>query len=238
MTKLALCGNPNSGKSSLFNKITGQKQKVANYPGVTVDIKYGKVNLESQSIQLIDLPGTYSFYPSSSDELVVSKILANPNDSNYPNGIVYVIDSTQLDKQLLLLTQILALRIPCILALNMSDLINEGSIKLDENKLAKKLDLHVVKISSKSGIGISQLKSKMELMCEQPHEFISNSNFYTPSTELKEAAGFVKEKTGFENTYQNILVAHHYRSYPFIEAADKVHIEQELASKKIVFNLL
>ncbi len=234
MTKLALCGNPNSGKSSLFNKITGQKQKVANYPGVTVDIKYGKLKLAQQEIQLIDLPGTYSFYPSSRDELVVSEILANPNSENYPHGIVYVLDSIQLDKQLLLLTQIVALNIPCILALNMSDLLDEGSIRLDETILAKKLDLQVVKISSKTGLGIDQLKMKMNAMCLNPEQFISKVNFFNPPRALKAAADIVKSKTGFDNPYQNILVAHHHIHYPFVSNEDKAQIEQQLEEQKFV----
>jgi len=234
--KLALCGNPNSGKSSLFNKITGQRQKVANYPGVTVDLKYSKLQLKNHQIQLLDLPGTYSFYPSTHDELIVSKVLANPQDEYFPQGIIYICDSTKIDKQLLLLSQILELNIPCILALNMSDLLEQDNIQLDEKILAKDLDLKVIKVSTKTGLGIKQLVQSMDDMCTHPQNYISKASFFTPQKDLKETACFIQKKTGFENEYQNILVAHHHQSYYFISAADRINIGQELDQKK--FNSL
>ena len=234
--KLALCGNPNSGKSSLFNKITGQRQKVANYPGVTVDLKYAALKLARHQIQLLDLPGTYSFYPSTQDELIVSKVLANPKDENFPQGIVYICDSTKIDKQLLLLSQILELKIPCILALNMSDLLERDRITLDEKILSSKLDLEVIKISTRTGLGIDQLLLAMDRMCSSPLDFISKATFFKPPAKLIEIAEFIRKSTGFENLYQNILVAHHYQSYHFISAADRINVGQQLDQKK--FNSL
>jgi ferrous iron transport protein B len=228
--KLAFCGNPNSGKSSLFNKLTGQRQKVANYPGVTVDVKFARMKLSNHEIQLFDLPGTYSFYPSTKDELVVSKVLANPNSKFYPDGIVYICDSTQLDKQLLLLTQILELKIPCILALNMSDLIDKARMNIDVDLLSSKLDLTVHKISSKTGEGIKALKQEMDALCQNPENYISNSQFFKPHKTLQETIALIRKNTGFENDYQNILVAHHYKSYNFISAADRINIGQELTN--------
>ncbi len=228
--KLAFCGNPNSGKSSLFNKLTGQRQKVANYPGVTVDVKFAHIKLSNHEIQLLDLPGTYSFYPSTQDELVVSKVLANPNSKYHPNGIVYICDSTQLDKQLLLLTQILELKIPCILALNMSDLMDKGRMKIDADLLSSKLDLVVHKISSKTGEGIEALKQEMDALCQNPEKYISKSQFFKPQKTLQKSIALIKKSTGFENDYQNILVAHHYKSYNFISAADRINIGQQLTN--------
>lgn len=219
LAKIALCGNPNSGKSSLFNLLTGQKQKVANYPGVTVDLKYGKLKYSDQEVQIIDLPGTYSFYPSSNDELVVSRVLANPEDENYPNGIVYTIDITKMDKQLLLLTQIMTLKIPCLLVLNMFDLVQNQNI--DINVIAQKMDLQIVKLSTKTGYGLKELKAKVGELYVQPQNFVSANSFFSPSDQLKEMANLVKIKTGFQNEYQNILVAHHYAHYPFINEMDK-----------------
>ncbi len=228
--KIALCGNPNSGKSSIFNRLTGQNQKVANYPGVTVDVKFAKLKLPNYAIQLLDLPGTYSFYPSTKDELVVSKVLANPDDQNYPNGIIYICDSTQLDKQLLLLTQIIELSIPCVLALNMTDLMESRKKSIDIETLSKKLDLRVVKISSKTGYGVSDLLEEMDKMCASPATFVSTARFFKPKKQLQETASLVKESTGFDNDYQNILVAHHYQAYSFIDAADRINIGQQLAN--------
>ena len=234
--KLAFCGNPNSGKSSLFNRLTGQRQKVANYPGVTVDIKFASMKLDNHEIQLLDLPGTYSFYPSTKDELVVSKVLANPNSKYYPDGIVYICDSTQLDKQLLLLTQILELKIPCILALNMSDLLGKERMKIDADLLSSKLDLVVHKISGKTGEGIEALKQEMDAMCQNPEKYISNTQFFKPHKALKETVAIIKKSTGFENDYQNILVAHHFNSYNFISDSDRINIGQQLTN--VGFNSL
>jgi len=230
--KIALCGNPNSGKSSLFNLLTGQKQKVANYPGVTVDLKYGNLNYSDQEIQLIDLPGTYSFYPSSKDELVVSRVLANPNDDNYPHGIVYTIDATKLDKQMLLLTQIMTLKIPCLLVLNMFDLIQDQDI--DIASIAKKMDLQIVKLSTKTGLGFDELKSKIGELYSNPQNFVSSNTFFFPSQKLKEMASLVKEKTGFQNEYQNILVAHHFEHYPFVAEIDKKAFSEQFEKNGFV----
>lgn len=232
--KLALCGNPNSGKSSLFNRLAGQKQKVANYPGVTVDVKYANLQLSKYQIQLLDLPGTYSFYPSTKDELVVSKVLANPNDKYYPNGIVYVCDSTQLDKQLLLLTQIIELEIPCLLVLNMTDLMESNNRSIDQHILGVKLNIKVLKISSKTGTGIEELLHEMDQMCLSPEKYISKVKFFKPQKELKEIATLVRRSTGFSNDYQNILVAHHYQAYNFINAADRINIGKQLSDSGFV----
>ena len=230
LIKLAFCGNPNSGKSSLFNILTGQRQKVANYPGVTVDVKYANLKLANHEIQLLDLPGTYSFYPSTKDELIVSKVLANPNDKYYPDGIVYICDSTQLDKQLLLLTQIIELKIPCILAMNMTDLLEGEHKSIDTNILANKLDMVVHQISSKSGDGIENLKLEMDSLCKNPKKYISTAQFFKPHDSLKETAKLIRKSTGFDNDYQNILVAHHYEAYNFISATERFNIGQKLTS--------
>ena len=97
--KIALIGNPNSGKSSLFNVLTGMRQRVGNYPGVTVDKKVGQFALNSgQEVDLVDFPGLYSMYPNSSDERIVIQILTNPNDENMPDYIICVADINSVDR--------------------------------------------------------------------------------------------------------------------------------------------
>ena len=112
--KVALIGNPNAGKSSVFNNLTGMRQKVGNFPGVTVDKKTGMFAMEGKTINVIDLPGTYSLYPNSADERIVLNIITNPNDNSFPDVIVYVADATQLERHLLLFTQLRDLNIPTI----------------------------------------------------------------------------------------------------------------------------
>ena len=122
VNKIALVGNPNTGKTSLFNALTGLNQQVGNFPGVTVDKKVGKLKLQNRSIEVIDLPGTYSIYPRSKDEEVVYDILSNPKHVDFPDVVCVIVDSSNLERNLLLFTQIYALAIPTVLVLNMSDI--------------------------------------------------------------------------------------------------------------------
>lgn len=137
--RIALVGNPNSGKTSLFNKLTGLRQQTGNFPGVTVEMKSGTMVLsEGQSIELVDLPGAYSLYPTSNDERIVVDVLSNPEDHSFPDAILYVADVTNLEKHLLLLTQIKDLGFPCLLALNMSDLVEKKVSKLMKKNFPKR----------------------------------------------------------------------------------------------------
>ncbi|MEZ4906087.1 MAG: FeoB small GTPase domain-containing protein [Saprospiraceae bacterium] len=105
--KIALVGNPNSGKSSLFNTLTGLQQHVANFPGVTVDKKTSLFKLKDNTkVLLTDFPGAYSLYPNSEDERIVAEILTNPKNEDYPDAIIYVADPFDLKRQMLLFTQI------------------------------------------------------------------------------------------------------------------------------------
>src|SRR6187549_3141211 len=142
-----LAGNPNSGKSTLFNLLTGLSQQVGNYPGVTVDRKTGTLHLTAdQDVTLLDLPGAYSMYPSSKDErVVVHQFLA---EANQPDLIVYVADVSQLEKQILLLTQLKDLGYPVILALNMIDM---PGVTVKTQILADHFKIPIVPISGKTG---------------------------------------------------------------------------------------
>ncbi len=150
--KIALVGNPNSGKSTLFNQLTGLRQKVANFPGVTVEKKSGLFRLPGgEEVTLIDLPGAYSLYPSSQDERVVLNVLSNPADENFPDALVYIADLTNLEKHLLLLTQVKDLGFPCLLALNMSDMADSEGVVVDEATLSAFLSIPVVTVSGRMG---------------------------------------------------------------------------------------
>ena len=129
-------GNPNTGKTSLFNKLTGLNQKVGNYPGITVEKKEGKCVLDRMSnAHLIDLPGTYSINASSIDESIVLELLMNKNNRDYPDVAIIVTDVENLKRNLLLFTQIKDLNIPSILAINMSDRMDKKGIKIDVDLL-------------------------------------------------------------------------------------------------------
>ena len=168
---VALIGNPNSGKSSLFNKLTGLRQKTGNFPGITVEKKAGTFDVNDSSIRLIDFPGTYSLHPTSNDERVVLNILANKADKDYPDAIIYVADITNLERHTLLLTQILDLGIPVLLALNMVDLLGkEWATIYDVQKLQSEFGIPVQAISGRTGENIGLLKNKLVPLKSVPQE--------------------------------------------------------------------
>ena len=157
--KVALVGNPNSGKSSLFNELTGLKQKIGNFPGVTVEKRSGLTTLpDGSAVEIIDLPGIYSIYPRSLDEQIVAEILLNHHASSTPDKIVVIADATNLKRGLLLLSQIMDVGLPTILALNMMDLVAKAGISYDIKALSKSLGIPVVPINARMGIGLEELK--------------------------------------------------------------------------------
>lgn len=156
---VALIGNPNTGKTSVFNSLTGLNQKVGNYPGITVEKKQGSCKLENNlKAHIIDLPGTYSLNASSLDENVVIELLLNKNDKDYPDVAVVIADIENLKRNLLLFTQVKDLRIPSILVINMADRMKRKAITLDTEKLEKELNTKIVLVSSRKKFGFDKLK--------------------------------------------------------------------------------
>src|SRR5688572_1190827 len=159
IAKIALIGNPNSGKSSLFNQLTGLNQKVGNFPGVTVDKKTGISQLTPQlKAQIIDLPGTYSLYPKSLDEKVILDLLHNKKSDSYPDLVIVTADASNLKRNLLLFTQLADLNLPLVLALNMMDVAETHGVKIDIAQLQKDLGVPVIPMNARKGIGITALK--------------------------------------------------------------------------------
>ena len=157
--KVALIGNPNTGKTSVFNALTGLNQKVGNYPGITVEKKQGSFKLDRVTkARILDLPGTYSLNASSIDESVVVELLLNKNDFDFPDVAVVVTDVENLKRNLLLFTQIKDLEIPTVLVINMSDQMKIKGIKINLEKLEEKLDTKVVLVSTRLNSGIDELK--------------------------------------------------------------------------------
>ena len=156
--KVALVGNPNSGKTSLFNHLTGLNQKIGNFPGVTVDKKTGTSTLSTgEVIDIIDLPGTYSLYAKSKDEEIVSEILTNKQDQNYPDKIIVIVDVSNLKRNLLLFSQVRDLGIPVLLALNMGDIADRMGKGFDLVGLGNKLGVEVVRINGRTGEGLEDV---------------------------------------------------------------------------------
>lgn len=158
---IALVGNANIGKTTLFNKLCGLNQQTGNYPGVTIDKKRGNVKKVDREVTLIDLPGISSLYPSSIDEELVSSYLQAVNSTEYPDKFIVVVSALNLKRNLYLFDQIRDLNVPIILAVNMIDLAPKKGIFIDLEKLEAKIGVPVVGISAKKEIGLSELRKKM-----------------------------------------------------------------------------
>lgn len=197
MRKIALVGNPNSGKSSLFNHLTGLNQKIGNFPGVTVDKKTGYTQLPNgEKVEIIDLPGTYSIYPNSTDEKIVFDILANKSNKLHPDAVVVIVDASNFKRNLLLFTQIHDLNIPTILVLNMMDIVEQTGLTIDQAKLSKELGVPVVPMKARKGKGIDALKETLTNIEQGEYKPIFDASAHAP-----EAIAEVKEVFGINEDY-------------------------------------
>src|ERR1043165_2764990 len=157
---VALVGNPNTGKSTLFNALAGMSQRVGNYPGVTVETKKGRLTPDALAIDIIDLPGTYSRAPRSPDEmLAVDVILGQNTGERRPDVVVAIVDASNLARNLYLLTQVLELGVPVVIALNMMDVARKQGLTIDVNRLSQQLGVPVTPVQANRGVGIAELKS-------------------------------------------------------------------------------
>lgn len=160
---IALVGNPNSGKSSLFNCLTGLNQKVGNFPGVTMDKKTGVTRIsDALTATVIDLPGTYSLYPKRLDEWVSYRVLLEQDKDIKADVYVVVVDASNLKRNLLFCTQIIDLKKPVVIALTMADLAKKKGIQIDITELERELGVPVVSINPRKQKGVAQLKKAIE----------------------------------------------------------------------------
>jgi ferrous iron transport protein B len=200
--KIALIGNPNAGKSSLFNSLTGLRQKTGNFPGVTMDKLIGKWKLEKgDDAEILDLPGIYSIYPKSVDEQVVINILANPQHPDYPDLAIVVADASNLKRNLLLFSQVRDLGIPTVLALNMIDVAESQGIVINSVKLARELNVEVAEVNAKKGIGLNGLRLSVNKTLETNY----NSNDSLPMDYDRGMVEEIKEKYGDTDDYHALL---------------------------------
>ncbi len=197
LKKIALLGAPNTGKSSLFNLLTGMQQRVGNYPGVTVERKIGTLQLPNAAkVTLIDLPGTYTLYPVGEEERIACEVVRNPQHADYPDLVVVVIDATQLKRGLLLASQVMDLGLPLVIALNMIDLLNKDNITIDVELLSQRLQTKVIAISSLENKGIADLKAALtQLPTEQP------INLFVPPLDLQRSLQTIQTWLHSDNIY-------------------------------------
>ena len=227
--KVALVGNPNTGKSTLFNRLTGLNQKIGNFPGITVDKKTGFAKLvEGREAEIIDLPGTYSLYPKSNDESIVFQVLADKNNNSHPDVIVLVTDASNLKRNMLLYSQVADLGIPMILALNMVDLSAKQGIEIDANKLATKLGIQVVSISARNNIGIDKLKSAVANTTKIATQ-VNDVDLHFLAPDAIEA---IKQRINTDNNYYALQVLHQHEHLTFFSEQDQIEIEEIEQSNK------
>ncbi|WP_313809075.1 ferrous iron transporter B [Sphingobium sp.] len=165
---IALVGNPNAGKSALFNALTGARQKLGNYPGVTVERKAGRLSLpDGRPIELVDLPGTYSLNPTSPDEQVTRDvILGKQTGERLPDALVVVVDASNLDNHLRFALELIALGLPTIVALNMVDLATRDGLELDANILSRELGVPVISTVAVRKRGLDHLRTELESLLD------------------------------------------------------------------------
>ena len=159
---VALLGNPNTGKSTLFSALCGVRQRVANYPGVTVEKKVGRTEIAGHTLDIIDLPGTYSLAPKSPDEMVaVDVLLGRRSDVPRPDVVLVIVDASNLERNFYLLSQMLELGLPTVVALNMTDVAAAKGQKLDLPALRKRLHVPLVEVQANRKLGIKELKAAL-----------------------------------------------------------------------------
>ena len=166
---VALIGNPNTGKSTLFNALCGVRQRVGNYPGVTVEKKIGFCTHHGQRFQIVDLPGTYSLAPRSLDEMVaVDVLLGRRDDVPAPQVVVSIVDASNLERNLYLVSQVFELGRPTVIALNMTDVARDRGIEIDVAELERRLGIRVIPIEAHRRRGISELEAALAKAAESP----------------------------------------------------------------------
>lgn len=175
MKRIALLGMPNTGKSTFFNRLTGAGARVGNWPGITVDLLSAKVLLAGSMVEIVDLPGIYNLHGFSDDEQVVRHFL----ESQAVNGLVVILNATQLDRQLALLLQLKSLKVPLTLVLNMADEAKQMGIKIDLERLAADLGVTVTMISAKYGQGFGSIRGAIEtVLHKQPTAIHADSDAF------------------------------------------------------------
>lgn len=224
---VALAGNPNVGKSTIFNQLTGLNQKVGNYPGVTVDKKTGYTKLSPQEkIKIIDLPGTYSIYPRSEDELVVYRVISGLDKGNLPDAVLAVADMVNLERSLFYISQIMDLGIPLALVLNMEDVAQKKGIEINTFKLYKELGIPVITASARNNKGMETITEALK----QNSFEVAPAFLNTQEVISSELIAEVKEACGFSLDYQALL-ALKFMEEPAIMGQEKTEALKSIASR-------
>jgi len=229
---IALVGNPNSGKSSLFNALTGLNQKVSNFPGVTVDKKTGSSSISGAlHANIIDLPGTYSLYPKSADEFVTYDVLVNPTGKDRPDMILIIADASNLKRNLLFCSQIIDLKIPVIIALTMMDIARKKGVEIDLPGLERELGVPVLAINPLKNKGIPELKKNIDLLARE-HFPVPVRDFVDSHIMAPEVVDEVKKYVQVRSDYAALHIAVNSDELHFLNGGQKLAIKNALQTYK------
>lgn len=228
---IALVGNPNSGKSSLFNVLTGLNQKVGNFPGVTVDKKTGTARISDKHIaSIIDLPGTYSLYPKSADEQVTYEVLLNQASADRPDLIVVIADASNLKRNLLFCSQIMDLKIPVVIALTMMDIATTRGITIDTAAMERMMGVPVIPINPRRNKGIARLKKTIaDTIDLKPAPL---PDFIDILAVTGEWMAEIKTLCNQDSNYGALHLACNYTELRHITAAERIQIAALLGENK------
>ena len=233
---IALVGNPNSGKSSLFNSLTGLNQKVGNFPGVTVDKKTGISKIsEKVSAKIIDLPGTYSLYPKRNDEWVTYKVLMDDDKEVKADIIVLIADASNLKRNLLFCSQIIDLKKPVVVALTMMDIAKKNNIQVDIPGLERELGILAIPVNPRKNKGILQLKKAIEQTAENinkiPERDFINANSFAPQA-IKKVQKIFPDISDYRAIHYLINHESFALEQPVQEAIENIEIETNFNPSK------
>ncbi|MEX2139586.1 MAG: ferrous iron transport protein B [Pirellulales bacterium] len=196
---VALIGNPNTGKSTLFTALAGVRQRTGNYPGVTVEKKIGQVQIGSQRLSLVDLPGTYSLAPRSPDEMVAVDVLLGRRGvgaAGPPDAVLCIVDASNLERNLYLVSQVLALGLPTVVALNMIDIARDRGLRIDVARLSERLGVPVVEVQANERRGVAELKQALMKTVESPAATIATPFPPAFNREVEALSPSVVDSTG------------------------------------------
>lgn len=228
---IALVGNPNSGKSSLFNALTGLNQKVGNFPGVTVDKKTGDWKLDNElNSTIIDLPGTYSLYPRRADEWVAYRVLMNADEDIRPDMILLVADASNLKRNLLFCSQIIDLKVPVVVALSMMDIARKKGIEIDVAGLERELGVPVVVVNPRKNKGLAELKKAVSQTAK--HQYHPPKRDFIATKELAPLAiESVQKMLPQLSEYASLHYLINHENFPLSQNLQDAIEETEIANK-------
>ncbi len=233
---IALVGNPNSGKSSIFNSLTGLHQKIGNFPGVTVEKKIGQFYIDSLSINLLDLPGSYSIYPRREDEWITYKVLMDVDKTFHPDMIILVMDASNLKRNLLFCSQMIDLNIPMVIALTMNDIATTKGITINIADLSQELNIPIVKVNPRLNKGFDVLKTTIHQFVQSYQEKENKSRTHAFITSNQQNIEAIRKIQALITNLSDYKSIHYLTNHEHFELSPELQEKIESIEQLHAFN--